>query len=160
MTVLSRWQQYTRARSPRFQCLWSFLGSLHVLDLTIILFIITPLRLQINKYKRVLSISISLRLFDSLDGILISWRIIDVLMVDSSLLCPQPVHLHGSLGREAATGRGAVFATQEMLNYMDDGKLSNKSIVIQVGVDGVMAGKLELCPVWILQHCIQRCSTK
>lgn len=43
----------------------------------------------------------------------------------------KPVHLHGSLGREAATGRGAVFATQEMLNHMDDGKLSNKSIVIQ-----------------------------
>ncbi|CAD7703939.1 unnamed protein product [Ostreobium quekettii] len=43
----------------------------------------------------------------------------------------KPVHLHGSRGREAATGRGVVDATREMLNYMDDGKLSNKKIVIQ-----------------------------
>ncbi|KIZ01160.1 glutamate dehydrogenase (NAD(P)+) [Monoraphidium neglectum] len=30
----------------------------------------------------------------------------------------KPVHLHGSLGRDAATGRGAVFATRELLKHM------------------------------------------
>jgi glutamate dehydrogenase (NAD(P)+) len=32
----------------------------------------------------------------------------------------KPVYLHGSLGRDAATGRGCVFATREVLNF--DGK--------------------------------------
>jgi glutamate dehydrogenase (NAD(P)+) len=43
------------------------------------------------------------------------------------------VHLHGSLGRDAATGRGAVFATREMLKAMQAGKIQDQSFVIQVG---------------------------
>jgi glutamate dehydrogenase (NAD(P)+) len=42
----------------------------------------------------------------------------------------KPVHLHGSLGREAATGRGCVFATREVLDF--DGKnISGTRFAIQ-----------------------------
>lgn len=45
----------------------------------------------------------------------------------------QPVQLHGSLGREAATGRGTVFATRELLKHSRAGTIAGKSFVIQVG---------------------------
>ena len=44
---------------------------------------------------------------------------------------PQPVWLHGSLGREAATGRGTVFAIRELFKAMGLGDIKNKSFVIQ-----------------------------
>ncbi len=44
----------------------------------------------------------------------------------------QPVHLHGSLGREAATGRGVVFGIREMLKAMHSGRIQDHSFVIQV----------------------------
>lgn len=43
----------------------------------------------------------------------------------------KPVHLHGSWGREAATGRGTVFATRELLKYSKMGGLAGKTYVIQ-----------------------------
>lgn len=43
----------------------------------------------------------------------------------------KPVWLHGSLGREAATGRGTVFAIRELLKAMGLGDISGKSFVIQ-----------------------------
>jgi glutamate dehydrogenase/leucine dehydrogenase len=44
----------------------------------------------------------------------------------------QPVHLHGSLGREAATGRGTVYAIREMLKAQHAGKIQDHTFVIQV----------------------------
>ena len=44
----------------------------------------------------------------------------------------QPVQLHGSLGREAATGRGTVFAIRELLKATQAGTIANKTYVIQV----------------------------
>ena len=44
----------------------------------------------------------------------------------------QPIQLHGSLGREAATGRGTVFATRELLKHSRAGTIAGKSFVIQV----------------------------
>jgi glutamate dehydrogenase (NAD(P)+) len=41
------------------------------------------------------------------------------------------VHLHGSLGREAATGRGTVFAIREMLRATKGGKISEHTFAIQ-----------------------------
>ena len=46
--------------------------------------------------------------------------------------CMQPVDLHGSHGREYATGRGAVLATRELLLHAHAGKIANKDFVIQV----------------------------
>ncbi|KAF6263223.1 hypothetical protein COO60DRAFT_1491188 [Scenedesmus sp. NREL 46B-D3] len=43
----------------------------------------------------------------------------------------KPVHLHGSLGREAATGRGTVFAIREMLKATHAGRIQDHSFVIQ-----------------------------
>lgn len=43
----------------------------------------------------------------------------------------KPVHLHGSLGREAATGRGTVFAIRELLKAMQLGKIQDQRYVIQ-----------------------------
>ena len=37
----------------------------------------------------------------------------------------QPVYLHGSLGREAATGRGTVFAIRELLKALQMGKIAD-----------------------------------
>ena len=51
-------------------------------------------------------------------------------------LCLQPVHLHGSLGREAATGRGTVYATRELLKHSGLGGIANKTYVIQVCLQG------------------------
>jgi len=49
------------------------------------------------------------------------------------LLPLQPVWLHGSLGREAATGRGTVFAIRELLAAQGLGEIKNKSFVIKAG---------------------------
>lgn len=43
----------------------------------------------------------------------------------------KPVWLHGSLGREAATGRGTVYAIRELLKAMKLGDISGKSFVVQ-----------------------------
>lgn len=43
----------------------------------------------------------------------------------------KPVWLHGSLGREAATGRGTVFAVRELLRALGQGEIKGKSFVIQ-----------------------------
>lgn len=43
----------------------------------------------------------------------------------------KPVWLHGSLGREAATGRGTVFAIRELLKALNMGDIKDKSFVIQ-----------------------------
>ncbi|KAH7617205.1 hypothetical protein Ndes2526B_g07798 [Nannochloris sp. 'desiccata'] len=43
----------------------------------------------------------------------------------------KPVWLHGSLGREAATGRGTVFAIRELLKAMGLGDIFGKTFVIQ-----------------------------
>jgi len=43
----------------------------------------------------------------------------------------KPVYLHGSLGREAATGRGTVFAIRELLKAMQLGKIQDHRYVIQ-----------------------------
>ena len=45
----------------------------------------------------------------------------------------KPVNLHGSHGREAATGRGTVFATRELLRATGAGQIADKTFVIQVG---------------------------
>lgn len=44
----------------------------------------------------------------------------------------QPVQLHGSFGRDAATGRGTVFATRELLKACGHGGVPGKTFVIQV----------------------------
>ncbi len=44
----------------------------------------------------------------------------------------KPVNLHGSHGREAATGRGTVFATREVLRATGAGHIADKTFVIQV----------------------------
>ena len=36
------------------------------------------------------------------------------------------MHLHGSLGREAATGRGTVIATRELLKAMNAGSIAGQ----------------------------------
>lgn len=43
----------------------------------------------------------------------------------------KPVYLHGSLGREAATGRGVVFAIRELLKALHMGKIQDQKYVIQ-----------------------------
>jgi glutamate dehydrogenase (NAD(P)+) len=43
----------------------------------------------------------------------------------------KPVWLHGSLGREAATGRGTVFAIREALAALGWGEIAGKTFVIQ-----------------------------
>eukprot|EP00887_Chlorella_sp_A99_P005025 scaffold4.g5025.t1 len=42
-----------------------------------------------------------------------------------------PVWLHGSLGREAATGRGTVYAIRELLKALRMGEIAGKSFVLQ-----------------------------
>ncbi|MFW5966522.1 MAG: Glu/Leu/Phe/Val family dehydrogenase [Persicimonas sp.] len=42
----------------------------------------------------------------------------------------KPVNLHGSVGREAATGRGVFFATREYLDWIDE-PLAGKTVAIQ-----------------------------
>lgn len=55
----------------------------------------------------------------------------------------KPVYLHGSLGREAATGRGTMFAIRELLKAMNMGTIADKSFVIQ-GFGNVGAWAAEL----------------
>lgn len=43
----------------------------------------------------------------------------------------KPVWLHGSLGREAATGRGTVYAIRELLKALRMGEIAGKSFVLQ-----------------------------
>ncbi len=43
----------------------------------------------------------------------------------------KPVHLHGSHGRDAATGRGTVFAIRELLKASHAGKIADKKFVVQ-----------------------------
>ena len=43
----------------------------------------------------------------------------------------KPVWLHGSLGREAATGRGTVFGIRELLKALKMGDIKDKTFVIQ-----------------------------
>ncbi|GMH43437.1 hypothetical protein BSKO_11359 [Bryopsis sp. KO-2023] len=43
----------------------------------------------------------------------------------------KPIHLHGSLGRDAATGRGVVFGIRELLEHMKIGGVAGKSFVFQ-----------------------------
>ena len=43
----------------------------------------------------------------------------------------KPVNLHGSLGRDAATGRGVFFAARNLLEHEGHGGVENKSFVIQ-----------------------------
>jgi len=43
----------------------------------------------------------------------------------------KPLHLHGSAGREYATGRGVVLATRELLKAHNMGRIAGKTFVIQ-----------------------------
>ena len=43
----------------------------------------------------------------------------------------KPIYLHGSLGRDAATGRGTMFAVRELLKALSLGKISDQRFVIQ-----------------------------
>lgn len=54
--------------------------------------------------------------------------------VSSLVACLQPIQLHGSLGREAATGRGTVFATRELLKASRAGTIAGKTFVVQVSL--------------------------
>lgn len=44
----------------------------------------------------------------------------------------KPLDLHGSFGREYATGRGVMLATRELLRHEHLGKIAGKTFVIQV----------------------------
>lgn len=46
----------------------------------------------------------------------------------------QPLHLHGSLGRDSATGKGVLFATREFLKNVLYTKVEGSTFIIQVGV--------------------------
>lgn len=52
----------------------------------------------------------------------------------------KPVDLHGSLGREAATGRGTVFAIRELLRALGMGEIAGKMFVIQARMAGWVGG--------------------
>ncbi|KAG2429688.1 hypothetical protein HYH02_013946 [Chlamydomonas schloesseri] len=55
----------------------------------------------------------------------------------------KPVYLHGSLGREAATGRGTTFAIRELLKALHMGKIADQKYVIQgFGNVGAWAAQL------------------
>jgi glutamate dehydrogenase (NAD(P)+) len=43
----------------------------------------------------------------------------------------KPVNLHGSLGREAATGRGVIIGARELLRAMGMGEIKDKTFIIQ-----------------------------
>jgi glutamate dehydrogenase/leucine dehydrogenase len=46
----------------------------------------------------------------------------------------QPLHLHGIIGRDTATGRGVLYAAREFLNSALYSKVEGTSFVIQVGL--------------------------
>ncbi|KAL3135143.1 glutamate dehydrogenase (NADP(+)) gdh1 [Trebouxia sp. C0010 RCD-2024] len=58
----------------------------------------------------------------------------------------KPVDLHGSHGREYATGRGAVLATRELLLHAHAGKIAHKDFIIQ-GFGNVGAWAAEMLHV-------------
>ena len=47
----------------------------------------------------------------------------------------KPLDLHGSFGREYATGRGVMLATRELLRHEHLGKIAGRTFVIQVEAD-------------------------
>lgn len=68
------------------------------------------------------------------DGRVMSWFFDEYSRLKG--FCPavvtgKPVYLHGSQGREAATGRGVVIATREMLAANKAGTLAGKTVVVQ-----------------------------
>ena len=55
------------------------------------------------------------------------------MVLTTSVACAgKPMTLHGSYGREYATGRGVVLATRELLRNEHMGKIAGKTFVIQV----------------------------
>lgn len=63
--------------------------------------------------------------------------------------------LHGSYGREYATGRGVVLATRELLRYEHMGKIAGKTFVIQVQAPlsfNSLLLAIEVC------HSLRRCN--
>lgn len=64
------------------------------------------------------------------------------------------MHLHGSLGREAATGRGTVFAIREMLKATHAGKIQDHTFVIQVGLNKDYIVQDGLCRCFCLDFVI------
>jgi len=44
----------------------------------------------------------------------------------------KPPHLHGSYGREAATGRGVVDGTEQLIRHTENTSLTGKRVAIQV----------------------------
>lgn len=48
----------------------------------------------------------------------------------------KPLSLHGSYGREYATGRGVVLAARELLKAEHAGRLVDKEVVLQVRLRG------------------------
>ena len=65
-------------------------------------------------------------------------------------LAAQPVHLHGSYGREAATGRGTVFATRELLKAFHMGGISGKTFVIQARPPPLLNLKTLGIKLWVM----------
>ncbi|DBA97999.1 hypothetical protein WJX82_003201 [Trebouxia sp. C0006] len=68
------------------------------------------------------------------DGRVMSWFFDEYTKFEGfspAVVTGKPVQLHGSLGREAATGRGTVFATRELLKHSHAGTIANKTFVIQ-----------------------------
>ena len=58
----------------------------------------------------------------------------------------KPIWLHGSLGRESATGRGTLFGIMNLLEAFKDGKIEGKKFCIQ-GFGNVGACALPLSPL-------------
>lgn len=70
----------------------------------------------------------------------------------------KPVHLHGSLGRESATGRGVVDATEQLIKHTENKSLEGKKVVIQVCTIHLEVDFVELrfrgLAMWVpLLHC-------
>jgi glutamate dehydrogenase (NAD(P)+) len=68
----------------------------------------------------------------------------------------KPLWLHGSLGRESATGRGTVFGIENMLNCFKDGtkqnKIEGKTFVIQVCVASCISAVLHTAVAFLSTH--------
>ncbi|EIE24400.1 glutamate dehydrogenase [Coccomyxa subellipsoidea C-169] len=60
----------------------------------------------------------------------------------------KPMTLHGSYGREYATGRGVVLATRELLRNEHMGKIAGKTFVIQQGFGNVGGWAAELLELY------------
>lgn len=62
-----------------------------------------------------------------------SQKEVEGIVLTTSVACAgKPMTLHGSYGREYATGRGVVLATRELLRNEHMGKIAGKTFVIQV----------------------------